>query len=163
MRIPKRRRLEGKTDYRVRLKLLKSGLARIVFRRSNRYATGQFVKSSEAQDSVLATVDSKMLMNYGWPKEKANSLKSMPACYLSGFLLGKRIIKKYGKIEAILDIGLMRSIPKGKIYSFVKGVIDSGVKLRCNEKNFPLEERITGKKQGFGESFDKILEKIKNE
>ena len=37
MKIPKRRRKQGKTDYAKRIKLLKSKSPRIVFRKTNKY------------------------------------------------------------------------------------------------------------------------------
>jgi ribosomal protein L18 len=47
------------------------------------------------------------LLNYGWPKELSGSLKSITASYLTGLLIGKKIIKE--KLETpILDVGMMR-------------------------------------------------------
>ena len=42
--IRKRRRRENKTDYKMRINLLKSQIQRIVFRKSNRYIIGQVVE-----------------------------------------------------------------------------------------------------------------------
>ena len=44
-RMPHRRRREGVTDYRKRLKLVKSGKLRLVVRRTNRYVIVQLVES----------------------------------------------------------------------------------------------------------------------
>ena len=77
----KRRRLEGKTDYNARVKLLKSGTPRVVLRRSNRYVTGQYVESKEAKDSVVVSIVSKELLKYGWPEN---------ARYHTGLSTGKR-------------------------------------------------------------------------
>ena len=89
------------------------------------------------------------------------SLKSIPAAYLTGFLLGKRVSeKKLG--TPVIDIGMIRSVNKSKIFSFIKGLIDSGVKIKCNEESFPEEGRIKGKnlKRDFSVSFGKIKSKI---
>lgn len=138
----KKRRKENKTDYNTRKVLLRSDKPRILFRKTNKYVIGQYITSKESQDFVLTGVMSKELENYGWPK--STSIKSIPACYLSGFLLGKKILDKEMK-EGILDIGLLRNVKKSRIYAFLKGVIDSGVKVPHNSEVFPEEQRILGK------------------
>jgi len=106
MRTIKRRRIERKTDYKARLNLLKNEFPRIVVRKTNRYVLAQYVKSKEAQDYVLTLASSKELLDYGWPEERRGSLKSIPASYFTGLLLGKKIKKiEKKKAEAILDIG----------------------------------------------------------
>lgn len=155
MRVPKRRRREGKTDYKARIGMLKSDFGRIVFRKSNRYVIGQFIESKEAQDKVIVGVISKELIKYGWPKK--DSIKNLGASYLTGFLLGKKMIEK-GKKEAILDIGLLRSTPKSKIYAFCKGIIDAGVKLKVKEEMLPSYEII--KEKSNVKNFEEIKNKI---
>lgn len=160
MRIRKRRRREGKTDYKARLSLLKSGKARIVFRKTNKYLIGQYVKSKEAQDFVEVGVSSKELTKYGWPNDATGSLKSITASYLTGFLLGRKIIDKEGKTSAILDIGLLRNIPKSRIYGFLKGVVDAGVAVPCKKEMFPDESRIYGRHMKKNIEFEKIKEEV---
>ena len=75
MKTIRRRRKENKTDYGKRIKLLKSGKPRIVFRKSNRYVVAQYVISKEAQDKTELGVSSKELLKHGWPKENSGSLK----------------------------------------------------------------------------------------
>jgi len=138
MRTIKKRRREGKTDYKARIELLKGGIPRIVLRRSNRYFTAQYVKTEEARDKVIDGVNSIILLKYGWPEAQKGSLKSKIAGYLTGFLLGKRIIDREGKnVNVIFDTGLSRSTPKSRNYAFAKGLKESGVKIRCDEKMFP--------------------------
>jgi large subunit ribosomal protein L18 len=158
----KRRRMEFKTDYKARLNLLNSGKNRIIFRKTARYIIGQYVKSEEAEDYVILGLTSKELMKYGWPQSLQGSLKSIPASYLTGFLLGKKILDKEEKPEVIFDIGLLRSIPKSRIYSFLKGVIDSGIKVKYKEEMIPDENRIKGRhlKNSVPEIFNKIKETI---
>ena len=59
LRTLKRRRLENKTDYKLRMGLLKSKTDRITIRKSNKYISLQVVKSEEAQDRVLFGISSK--------------------------------------------------------------------------------------------------------
>lgn len=159
--IRKRRRIECKTDYKARLLMLTSGKPRVIFRKTNRYITGQLVKSNEARDSVSIGLDSRELKKYGWPD--SGSIKSLPAAYLTGLLLGKKIIDKEGKINAIFDIGLQRNSPGSREYAFLKGVVDSGVSINCNEKMFPEESRISGKHLKKSIEFEKIKSKIEKE
>jgi large subunit ribosomal protein L18 len=156
-RISKRRRLESKTDYGKRLKLLKSETPRIVFRKTNRYIIAQYIISKEAQDKIEIGITSKDLMKYGWPKEFEGSLKSITASYLTGFLIGKEVKKK--KLEKpIIDLGMVRVISKNKAFAFMKGLSDAGIEINCPEENFPEEERLSGKnmKKDFSKTFKEI-------
>jgi len=160
MKTQKRRRNENKTDYLKRFKLLKSERPRIVFRKTNRYIIAQCVTSQDAQDKIEIGITSKNLLNYGWPKDFEGSLKSIPASYLTGFLLGKKIMEK--KFSPIVDLGMLRVLHKTKIYAFLKGLIDAGVKIECDKKMFPEEARISGKnmKKDFSKEFAAIKTKI---
>jgi len=153
----RRRRKEGKTDYKARFGFLKSGMPRVVVRRTNRYVIAQIISSDVAQDKVIAEVNSKELLSKGWPKELAGSLKSLPACYLAGYLLGK---KSKDIQKGILDIGLQRSISKNRIYSFLKGLVDSGFEIAHDEKVFPSDEMLS-KNEKTGKLIKQIKEKLK--
>jgi len=144
MKMQKRRRKENKTDYLNRLRLLKSGSARIVFRRTNKYFISQYITSRQAQDKIEMGVNSKQLLKYGWPKESSGSLKSIPAAYLTGYLIGEQINKKKAETP-IIDFGMLRVLQKTKVHAFLKGLVDAGIKIKCKEKDFPDEERIKGK------------------
>lgn len=142
--IAKRRRSQGVTDYKARKSLLQSGIKRVIFRKTTRYIIGQILESFEAQDKVVVSYNSKELLNNSWPKEMEGSLKSLPASYLTGFLLGKEAMK--AKInKGILDIGLNRNVPKSRIYAFANGLLDSGFEMPINKKMLPEKERIEGK------------------
>ena len=152
-----KRRIEGRTNYKARINLLKSGKARIVFRKTNRYIIGQYTKSKEAKDYVVLGITSKSLLNYGWAESSKGSLKSLPASYLTGFLLGKKILDR-DENEGIFDLGLSRSIPKSRAYAFLEGVHDSGVKIKVDRKMFPDEKKL--KKSSGKVDFSKIKENI---
>ena len=44
----------------------------------------------------------------------------------------------------IIDFGLYRALHKSKLYAFIKGLVDSGVKIKSAEKTFPEEARLKG-------------------
>jgi len=160
LRTMKKRRKQGKTDYKLRLGLLKSGIARIVIRKTNRYIIVQLVESSESKDKVVIGLSSNDLIKNGWDKKFAGSLKSVPACYLTGLLFAKKV----GNTPVILDLGLQRTISGGRIFSVVKGLVDGGVKLKVDEKIFPSEDRLEGKhlKPEVQSLIKVVKEKIKN-
>jgi len=140
LRTMRRRRREHKTDYKLRLRLLSSGRDRIVIRRTNRYYLAQIVHSDEAQDKVLMSVSSKDLLSKGWDKKFEGSLKSIPAGYLTGLLLAKKVKKG----SFVIDLGMIRTLPGSRVFSVVKGLIDGGLDISANEKVFPSEGRING-------------------
>ncbi len=140
LRTIKRRRRENKTDYKARRILLTSGLPRIVVRRTNKYFILQSVESDEAQDKVTATITSKDLLKSGWDAKKGGSLKSVPAGYLTGMLMAKKL----GNGKYIVDLGMARTLKGGRVFSVVKGLIDGGLDIPANEKVFPSEDRLNG-------------------
>ncbi|MBC8435271.1 50S ribosomal protein L18 [archaeon] len=154
MRTQKRRRRECKTDYKLRLGLLKSPKQRIVIRRTNKYLIVQAVESVEAQDTVVKGVSSKDLIAQGWDEKFVGSLKSIPAAYLTGKLLAKELKTK----EGIVDIGMAKSISGNRIFAVVKGLVDGGLKINADPEAFPSEDRINGKHMS--EDIQKIITKI---
>jgi large subunit ribosomal protein L18 len=77
---------------------------------------------------------------------------------LTGFLIGKKIIEKKLKTP-IIDFGMIRPIHKTRIFAFMKGLIDAGVKIKHNRDIFPEEERLNGKK--LKKDFSKVFNEIK--
>jgi len=149
-----RRRRENKTDYKARIGLLKSDIPRFVVRKTNRYIIAQVIKSREAQDSVMHSVNSKELQSYGYN----SSFKNIPASYLTGFLLGVKARKDIKK--AILDIGLQRSTKGSKLYAALKGFIDSGIEVSHSKEMLPDEKRIKGEHTKKPLNIDDIKKKI---
>ncbi|MEM2871331.1 MAG: 50S ribosomal protein L18 [Candidatus Caldarchaeum sp.] len=140
VRTKPRRRRDGRTDYRKRLRLVKSGVERLVVRRTNRRIIAQLVKSKAGGDLTLITVSSDMLASYGW---KA-SFKSTPAAYLTGLLLGKKALEK--EVErAILDTGVYRSVKGSRLYAVLKGALDAGLEVPSSEEVLPEEDRLLGR------------------
>lgn len=158
----KRRRKENKTDYGKRIKFLKSNMPRIVFRKSNKFLIAQYVESREAQDKILIGINSKLLLKYGWQKDSIGSLKSLPAAYLLGYLMGKKIISSKFKTP-IIDFGMYQVSSKNKLQAFLKGLVDVGIKIKVKKENFPEDERIKGKHMKKKINFDEIKTKIEKE
>ncbi len=139
-RVPFRRRREGKTNYRKRLKLLLSGKPRLVVRKSNQHILAQIVVYDPKGDRTIVSAHSNELRKkYGW---KGNT-KNLPACYLVGLLIGFKSLKK-GIKEAILDIGLTPATKGGRVFAVLKGAVDAGLKVPYGEEILPSEDRIRG-------------------
>ncbi|MBX4196610.1 50S ribosomal protein L18 [Candidatus Pacearchaeota archaeon] len=139
MKTIRRRRREGKTDYKARLALIKSGKARLVVRKTNRSIIAQIVETDIAQDKIISGVTSHSLLAHGWPKELEGSLKSVPAAYLTGLLLGTLVAKK--KVhEAILDIGMNRNVHKSRLYAVLHGALDAGIQIPHDKEALPSNE-----------------------
>lgn len=156
IKVQYKRRRQNKTDYFTRRSLLERGIPRIVARKTSRYIIAQLVGSKEAQDFVICSVNSKDLTEYGWPKNY--SIKNIPASYLTGLLLGKKMLEKKQN-EAILDMGLIRSTKGSKIYALLNGAIDAGIEIPHSKSIFPSKERITG--EHINKEFKSIFEKVK--
>ncbi len=136
---PFRRRREGKTNYRYRLKLLKSDLPRAVVRTSLRNTTVQLIEFEFVGDKILASATSKELNKFGWNGSTSN----LPAAYLTGLLAGKRALET--KVEsAVFDIGIKVPAKGSKIFATLKGIVDSGVNVPHGEEILPVEDRIKG-------------------
>jgi len=153
--IDKKRRIENKTNYLKRRRLLESKNPRIIIRKTNRYIIFQYVETKIAQDNVKFMLTSNALLDYGWPKEKAGSLKSLGAAYLAGILFGKLIKNEK---QAIIDTGLIRNTKGSKIHAGIKGIIDSGAKLSFNQEMFPEDKRICN--ENIKDFFEKVKVKI---
>ena len=139
MRIPHRRRREGKTDYRKRLALLKSGKTRLVVRKSLEHMRVQFIDYDERGDVVVASAFSKELGKFGWKHGCGN----VPAAYLTGLLAGVRARERVK--EAVLDLGLQTSTKGSRLYAALRGVLDSGISVPHSPDILPSEDRILGK------------------
>lgn len=131
-----RRKREGKTDYKKRLVFLKSGVPRLVVRKTAKNMIAQIIEYSENGDRVVVSVHTRELAKYGWPGNTSN----IASAYLVGLLIG---VKAKGK-EAILDIGLQPPIKGTRIFAVLKGAIDGGLQIPYSEEVLPTEERISG-------------------
>lgn len=138
--LPFRRKREGRTNYKKRLALLKSGQPRLVIRKSNRHLQLQLVRYEPDGDKVLITINTRMLLKHGW----THSTKSTPAAYLAGILFGQAA--KAQKIsDAIADIGLQKHRSGTRICAALKGVNDGGLVVPAGQEIYPQADRLLGK------------------
>lgn len=132
--------MRSPTNYRLRLKLLRSGLPRLVIRKTNSQVITHIVITDEnAIDKTIVSANGLELKKLGWTLSR----KNLPASYLIGYLLAK---KAKGKVnsDVIVDKGL-RPIKKDSfIFAVIKGALDGGLKIRVGEINISMD-RITGK------------------
>jgi large subunit ribosomal protein L18 len=164
IKVPHRRRREGKTDYRKRLEILKSGKIRFVIRKSLSHTSVQAVAYEKNGDKILASAHSSELKKFGWTFGCGNT----PAAYLTGLLAGKRALAKAIK-EGVLDLGLQKSVRGSRLYAALKGVIDAGVSVPHDPEMLPPENRISGEhiqnylKREIVKNFSDVKNKIMNE
>ena len=138
--VPYRRRREGKTDYRLRKKLIISKMPRLVVRKTNKHIITQLVGATVIGDIVITSAHSQELRKkYGW----LGDLNNLPAAYLTGLLCGLRAVDK-GVKKAILDIGLHTPSRGAAVFAAMKGFVDAGVEVPHNESILPDESRIRG-------------------
>lgn len=155
-RVPFRRRREGKTDYRRRLALVKSGETRLVVRRTSGNVIVQFVDWANDGDEVKATAVAQELKKMGWE----GSPKNTPAAYLTGLLAGKRAAEA-GVETAVLDIGRHMPTKGSRVFAALKGVLDAGIDVpHGDESIYPSEERITGASLELESNFNAVKAKI---
>lgn len=135
-----RRKRQGRTDYRKRLKMLVSGTPRLIVRRTNKNMIVQVVEYADIGDKVVATANSSELKKSGWKYATGN----IPAAYLTGMLAAQKA-KKKGITNAIVDLGLQHPKSKSRLYAAVKGAVDNGLKIPVSEDVFPTADRLSGK------------------
>jgi large subunit ribosomal protein L5e len=159
-----KRRREGKTDYRARIRLINQDKNkyntpkyRFVVRFTNRDITAQIISASIAGDIVLAAAYSHELPRYGLDVGLAN----YAAAYCTGLLLARRVLKMLemddeyeGNVEAsgedfsvepadtrrpfraLLDVGLIRTTTGNRVFGALKGALDGGLDIPHSDKRF---------------------------
>ncbi|MFH1063462.1 MAG: 50S ribosomal protein L18 [Candidatus Woesearchaeota archaeon] len=138
--VPYRRKMEGLTNYKKRLALLKSGLSRFVIRKSANTVMTQVIKFEPDGDKVLVSATSQELKKMGWKAHTGN----LPSAYLTGLLLGMKAKKvKVGKV--VVDLGLQSPIRGGRIFAALKGAVDAGIQINCGKEALPSDDRVSGK------------------
>lgn len=137
--VPFRRKREGKTDYRMRIRMLSGWKPRLVIRPAIKNMNAQIVIYKDSGDIVVAGSHSLALARYGWTVHGGN----LPAAYLTGYMLGM-LARKKNIGEAILDTGMRTPIKGGRIYACAQGVIDAGVRVPIDKSVVPSIERLSG-------------------
>jgi len=138
--VPFKRKRQGKTDYRKRLRLIASNKPRLVVRRALKNIIVQIIESNPKGDKVLVSAHTNELKkNFDWKIAKRN----IPTAYLTGLLAGVKA-KSKNINEAILDIGLNPPTKGSIFYAALKGAIDAGLKIPHSNEILPTENRIKG-------------------
>lgn len=127
----------GRTNYRKRAALLLSRRKFVTITVSDENVQAQIAYPMSKGDVTITSSHSRELTRFGWN----GSLNSLPACYLTGLLLGKKSLRK--KVdEAILYTG--KNPFTSRVAACLKGIIDSGMKVPASDSSFPPEERLVG-------------------
>lgn len=160
------RKLSGRTNYRKRLALLKSGQPRLVIRKTLTRIILQIVdlgssNNANNSDKVMLTVTSDMLKKLGW----MHSCKNIPAAYLAGMVMGKTAVAA-NISRAVPDTGIQSITRGGKIFAAIKGAKDAGLDIQVSDDVVPKGEVLTGARiagkatQGIAEDFEKLKKMI---
>ncbi|KAM0940089.1 putative ribosomal protein L5 eukaryotic/L18 archaeal [Dioscorea sansibarensis] len=159
-----KRRRQGKTDYRARIRLINQDKNkyntpkyRFVVRFTNKDIIAQIVSASIVGDVVLAAAYAHELPRYGLEV----GLSNYAAAYCTGLLLARRVLKMLemdeeyeGNVEAtgedfsveaaesrrpfraLLDAGLVRTTTGNRVFGALKGALDGGLDIPHSEKRF---------------------------
>jgi len=165
--VPRRRRREGKTDFKARRKMVRQDKNkyntrkhRLVVRFTNQKVICQVVWATIRGDMVLTQATSSELEKFGIPC----GYKNYAAAYCTGLLVARRALKKVGLDEkfkgkeelngeeyhveeeenddqrpfkAILDVGLRRTTVGARMWAALKGAVDGGMYVPHSIKRFP--------------------------
>jgi len=163
-----RRRRQAKTDYQARRTLVfqdkdkyNAARYRLVVRITNRTVICQIVSSKIIGDEVLCAAYSSELPNYGLNV----GLTNYAACYATGLLLARRVLKKLGLAEqyegaeevsgdwfccereeedgknpfsCVLDVGLRPTTTGARVYAAMKGAVDGGIAIPYTDSGKPF-------------------------
>nr|XP_010927913.1 60S ribosomal protein L5 [Elaeis guineensis] len=159
-----KRRREGKTDYRARIRLINQDKNkyntpkyRFVVRFTNKDIIAQIISATIAGDLVLAAAYAHELPRYGLEV----GLTNYAAAYCTGLLLARRVLKMLemdeeyqGNVEAtgedfsvepaesrrpfraLLDVGLVRTTTGNRVFAALKGASDGGLDIPHSDKRF---------------------------
>mmetsp|Transcript_40332 Transcript_40332/g.88170 ORF Transcript_40332/g.88170 Transcript_40332/m.88170 type:complete len:314 (+) Transcript_40332:69-1010(+) len=164
--VKRRRRREGKTDYRARVRMVRQDKNkfntrkyRLIVRFTNSQVICQVAYATIIGDHMVAHANSKELEKYGITV----GLKNYAAAYATGLLCARRALKKFGLDEtikgkeeidgeeyhvedeeneqrpfkAILDVGLQTTCVGARLWGALKGAVDGGLHVPHSIKNFP--------------------------
>ena len=127
----------GRTNYRKRAALLLSKRRFVTITVSDENVQAQIAYPMAKGDVTITSSHSRELARFGWN----GSMNSLPACYLTGLLLGKKSLRR-DVDEAVLYTG--KNPFTSRVAACLKGVIDSGMKIPASDSSFPPEGRLVG-------------------
>ena len=132
-----RRIREDKTNYRKRSAILIGRHLFVTIKVSDQNVTAQVLKPTATGDLVIASAHSRELAKQGWK----GAFNNLPACYLTGMLLGKKAVEKELN-TAVLYIG--KNHFTSRVGACAKGIVDAGVSMPVSGESLPDGERISG-------------------
>eukprot|EP01023_Acetabularia_acetabulum_P021938 TRINITY_DN2168_c0_g1_i1.p1 TRINITY_DN2168_c0_g1~~TRINITY_DN2168_c0_g1_i1.p1 ORF type:complete len:297 (-),score=70.87 TRINITY_DN2168_c0_g1_i1:230-1120(-) len=163
--VKKRRRRQGKTDYKARLRMINQDKNkyntpkyRFVVRFTNRDVICQVIYATLAGDITICQARAQELPRYGLKV----GLTNYASTYCVGLLCARRLLKKFGldeiyegKVEVdgedynveevedgprpfvcVLDTGLKRTTTGSKVFAALKGALDGGLDIPHKETRF---------------------------
>lgn len=172
--VKRRRRREGKTDFKARIKMVKQDRNkyntkkyRLIARFTNRRVIMQVAYATIQGDVVVSAASSNELGSFGIPA----GYKNYAAAYATGLLIARRTLKKFGMDEAIkgkeelngeeyhveeedtdqrpfkciFDVGIRRTCVGSRMWGALKGAVDGGLHVPHSTKNFPGFKKAEGK------------------
>lgn len=175
--VKRRRRREGKTDFKARTKMIRQDKNkyntrkyRLIVRMSNQAITCQVAYATILGDKIVAAATSKELSKYG----VVAGYKNYAAAYCTGLLVARRALKAFGLDETIkgkeevdgeefhiededneqrpfkciLDVGVRRTCVGARMWGALKGAADGGLHVPHNTKNFPGYKPPEGEGEG---------------
>jgi large subunit ribosomal protein L18 len=128
---------QHKTNYRKRAAILIGRHHFITIKVTNQNVLTRLLDPDIKGDKVLATAHSRELVKQGW----SGSLNSLPACYLTGILLGKKCLEKNFD-SGVLYTGLNPFT--SRVAACLKGIVDAGMHVPASEDSFPEQDRLEG-------------------
>ena len=128
---------EDKTNYRKRSAILIGRQLFVTVKISDQNVAAQVLKPTPTGDIVIASAHSRELVEHGWK----GAFNNLPACYLTGMLLGKKAMQKEVN-GAVLYIG--KNHFTSRVGACMKGIVDAGVNMPVSEESLPDEDRISG-------------------
>ncbi|MGA7900694.1 MAG: 50S ribosomal protein L18 [Nitrososphaeraceae archaeon] len=128
---------QHKTNYRKRAAILVGRHHFITVKVTNQNVLTRLLDPDIKGDKVLATAHSRELVKQGWN----GSLNSLPACYLTGILLGKKCLEKNFD-SGVLYTGMNPFT--SRVAACLKGIVDAGVHVPASEDSFPEQDRLDG-------------------
>lgn len=127
-----------KTNYRRRAAVLIGRHSFVTIKVTDQNIFVQLLKPTPTGDVVIASAHSRELVKHGWK----GALNNLPACYLTGLLLGKKVLEK-GAPKAVIYLGMYKFT--SRVAACIRGLVNAGVNIPVSEESLPEDDRITGK------------------
>lgn len=128
---------EDKTNYRKRSAILIGRQLFVTVKISDQNVAAQVLRPTPTGDIVIVSAHSRELAEHGWK----GGFNNLPACYLTGTLLGKKALEKEVS-SAVLYIG--KNHFTSRVAACMKGIVDAGVSMPVSKESLPDEDRISG-------------------